>query len=243
MRLRVCPVAIAAAICTGDYASYAEIDAYLKGCVKAGRGSDVTAYAELALSVAAVCVIIPGMAPDWLKEGDFSALPAQARLDALYMRVKYLQCLSKDEAMLAAAQTGLSFCASEQGVTFFELYLRLMCAVACYTLGRADEARRRLLETMRLCLPNGFISLFAEYLTPLGGSCGAVPGAVVSRALRRRPRPMEAHVEELDHLSQPVCEGQYHAHAVSAEYHIALLVRTASPTQRLRSSTAFPSEG
>jgi DNA-binding CsgD family transcriptional regulator len=132
-------------------------------------GSDVTAYAELALSVAAVCVIIPSMAPGWLKEGDFSALPAQARLDALYMRVKYLQCMGKDEAMLAAAQTGLSLCASEQGVRLFELYLRLMCAVACYTLGRADEARRRLLEIMRLCLPHGFISLFAEYLTPLGG--------------------------------------------------------------------------
>jgi sugar phosphate isomerase/epimerase len=116
------------------------------------------------------------MAPGWLKVGDFSALPGSARPAALYLRVKYLQCLGKNEAMLTAAQTGLSLCASEQGVRLFELYLRLMCAVACYTLGHADEARRRL-----------FIRFAAELGCPMvdttDGAAG-VPGMTPDEVLR-----------------------------------------------------------
>ena len=67
-RLRACPLAIAAAISLGDYETYTEIDAYLKGFVKADEGSDVAAFAELALATAAVSVIAPNMAPP-LAEG------------------------------------------------------------------------------------------------------------------------------------------------------------------------------
>jgi len=168
-KLRACPVAIAAAISMGDYRAYTEIESYLKKRVEANRGSGAAAFAELALATAAVSVIAPNMAPDWLKEGDFSALAPQAKPDALYLRAKYLHCMRQYEAALAVAQTALTLCASQQGITLQDIYLHVTCAVACYYLGRKDEARRWLLDAMRLALPHGFITPFAEIVTALGG--------------------------------------------------------------------------
>ncbi len=168
-RLRACPVAVAAAISLGDYQAYTEIDAYLKSCVETGKDNAVAVFAELALATAAVSVIAPNMAPGWLKDGDFSALAPQAKPDALYKRAKYFQCMGQYETSLAVAQTALTLSASEQGITFPDIYLRVTCAVACCYLGRVDEARRWLLEAMRISLPHGFITPFAEVVTALSG--------------------------------------------------------------------------
>jgi DNA-binding CsgD family transcriptional regulator len=43
------------------------------------------------------------------------------------------------------------------------------CAVACYYLERGEEAKRWLLEAMRMGLLHGFITPFAEVVTTLGG--------------------------------------------------------------------------
>jgi len=168
-RLHACPIAIAAAISMGNYDAYIEMDTYLKRCLKADKGSEVSAMAELALATAAVSVLAPEMAPDWLKEGDFSAYAEQLRPFALYLRAKYFQCVGRYEAMLAVAQTTLSLYPVQQEITLTEIYLRLACATACYTLERWDEARRWLMETMTVALPHGFITPFAEVVTALGG--------------------------------------------------------------------------
>lgn len=168
-RLRACPVAIAAAISMGDYRAYTAIDAYLKKCAHANKGNAISAFAELALATAAVSVIAPNMAPDWLKEGDLSALAWQAKPDALYLRAKYLHAMGRHDAMLAVAQTALALCASAQGITLPDIYLRVVCAVACYSLEHVDEAKRWLLEAMAISLPHGFITPFAEAVTALGG--------------------------------------------------------------------------
>ncbi|NCB29871.1 MAG: helix-turn-helix domain-containing protein [Clostridia bacterium] len=169
LRLRVCPSAIVAAISMGDYRSYTEIDAYLKRCIKANKGSDAVAVAELALATAAVSCFAPHMAPGWLAMGDLSALPPPMRLNALYLRVKYLHCTHRIEAMLAVAQTALSLCGSEQRITPYDIYLRLMCAVAWHVLEREDEAKSWLLSAMRIGLPHGFITPFSEIVTAFGG--------------------------------------------------------------------------
>lgn len=166
-RLRACPVAIAAAISLGDYKAYTQMEAYLKRWAK--KGSAVGAMAELALATAAVSVIAPNMAPDWLKDGDFGALPSQAKPDALYLRAKYFQCMGRYEALLAVAQTALALCAPERGITLPDIYLRVSCAIACYALDRMDEAKRWLLDAMRMGMPHGFITPFAESVTALGG--------------------------------------------------------------------------
>jgi len=168
-RLRACPTAVAAAVSTGNYHAYTEIDAYLKNIMKTDENSGVSAFAELALATAAVSVIAPAMAPGWLKSGDFSALPAQARPNTLYLRTKYLMCIERYEAMLAVAQTALTLSPTERGITATDIYLRVSCAVACRCLGRLDEAKRFLLDAMRIALPHGFITPFAEIVTALGG--------------------------------------------------------------------------
>ena len=162
-------LAIAAAISLGDYRFYTEVETYLKSIVEAGMGADVTAYAELALATAHVSAMAPNMAPGWLKDGDFSALPPQAKPDAAYKRAKFFQCLGDCESMLAVAQTALAFCASENVISSEDVYLRLMCAVACYQLERTDEAKKYLLDTMDICLPHGFITPFSELITVFGG--------------------------------------------------------------------------
>lgn len=168
-RLRACPAAIAAAISLGDYRTYTEICSYLKKYAKADKNGDIAVFAELALATAAVSVIAPRMAPDWLIEGDFSLLPAQARPDALYLRAKYFHCVGNYEAMLAVAQTALTLSASSQGFTMPEIYLRVTCAAACHALGRENDAKRWLLEAMQTALPYGFVTPFAEVVTTLGG--------------------------------------------------------------------------
>ena len=168
-RLRVCPMAIAAAISAGDYRTYTEIDAYLKNCVREAKDSQVIAVAELSLATVAVSVIAPNMAPDWLKEGDISALPSPIQPNALYLRAKYFSGLSNFEAMLAVAETALSLCSSRQGISHHDIYLRMMCAVACRYLQRNDEARRWLLDAMGIALPHGFITPFSELVTAFGG--------------------------------------------------------------------------
>lgn len=170
VRLRASLMGVVAAISLGNYQAYTAIEAYLKDCVKASKGGDISAVAELALASVAVSVTAPNMVPGWLKEGDFSAFQRKAFYPYLiYLRAKYFQGAGNYEAMLAAAQTALAYCALERGITFPEIYLRVTCAVACHYLGREEEARRRLLDAMRICLPHGFITPFAELVTELGG--------------------------------------------------------------------------
>lgn len=169
VRLRACYMAIAASISLGNYKVYTEIDTYLKRFTTNDAESNVSAIAELALAAAAVSVIAPNMAPNWLKEGDFSALTPQIRPTALYLRAKYFQCTGKYEAMLTVAQTALSLCELQHGITLNDIYLRMACSVACYCLERRDEAKHWILDAMNIALPQGFITPFAENVTALGG--------------------------------------------------------------------------
>lgn len=169
-RLRASLIAVAAAISLGDYPAYLKIEAYLKSCVDAGRGIDSSSIAELALASVAVSVTAPNMFPKWLSEGDFSAIPVQAKPPyMLYLRARYFMCIGKYEIALVIAQTALAFSTPERGITFPEIYLRVTCALASHYLGRENEARRWLLETMRICLPHGFITPFAELVSEFGG--------------------------------------------------------------------------
>ncbi|MCX7715334.1 MAG: helix-turn-helix transcriptional regulator [Clostridia bacterium] len=228
-RLRACPVAIAATISLGDYRAYTEIDAYLKKCSESHKGSVAAAFAEQALATAAVSIIAPDMAPNWLKEGDFSALIPQARPNALYLRAKYFHCLNKHDAMLAVAQTALALSAQPQGFTTTDIYLRVTCAVACHCLGRGDEARHWLLEAMRLALPHGFITPFAEVVTALGG--------LIEQCLEREfPACRDAVLEQWSRTWKNwiVFHNQFTKDNITLmltlrEYHLALLVAQRVP--------------
>lgn len=168
-RLRASLMAVAAAISLGDYRRYMEIDAYLRAFMKDGKDGDLSAMAELALASVAVSVTAPNMVPDWLKEGDFGTRPVLTKPYTLYLHAKYFLCTGRYEAMLAVAQTALTLSSPEKGITFPDIYLQVTCAIACHNLEREDAARRWLLSAMRICLPHGFITPFAEVVTLLGG--------------------------------------------------------------------------
>jgi tetratricopeptide (TPR) repeat protein len=161
-RLLASPVA-AAAISLGDYYAYLEIEANLKSYVDTGSDNDVSAFAELALASVAISVFAPNMVPRWLAEGDFSALRSLSKPQyLLHLRTKYFMCIGKYEIALAVAQSALAFSTPERGINHEEIYLRVVCALACHYLERDDEARRWLLEAMGIALPHGFITPFAE---------------------------------------------------------------------------------
>jgi DNA-binding CsgD family transcriptional regulator len=168
--LRASLVGGAAAISTGDYAAFTEIEAHLKSCIQTGKEKDVCAVAELALASVAVSVIAPSMVPEWLKDGNFGVFPEQAKLGyMLFLRAKYFLCIGRYEAALTVAQTALAYDHREKGLTFPGIYLRVACALSYYSLAREDEAKRSLMEAMRIALPHGFITPFAEVVTALGG--------------------------------------------------------------------------
>jgi len=168
-KLRACALTMAAAISTGDYPLFIEIETYRKGLVQAKISDNITAGAELALSTAYVSALAPNMVPEWLKNGDFSAFPFQAKPDVAYKRAKYFQSLGKFDAMLNVAQTALEFCESKDVIIYAGIYLRATCAMACSGLDRVDDAKRYLLDAMRIALPHGFITPFAEAATAFGG--------------------------------------------------------------------------
>jgi hypothetical protein len=78
-----------------------------------------SAVAELALASVAVSVAAPKMVPGGLQRG-ISAPSSAGRtaVPMLYLRAKYFMCIGKYEIALAVAQTALTFCAQEQGITY-----------------------------------------------------------------------------------------------------------------------------
>ena len=173
-RLCISSVTIAAAVSTGDYPLYLEIETFLKQVAQATtkidpENGEISAFVELCFATAYTGAAAPNMVCGWLKDGDFTSLLPEARPDALYKRAKVFQCLGRFEPMLAVAETALSVYENSGEITFHGLYFRVVCAMACCALGRMDEANRWLRDAIKIALPCGFITPFAESATAFGG--------------------------------------------------------------------------
>ena len=190
-RLRAASTAIAAAISLGDYHFFQLIESYLKSLVQKNISGEITALAELALACAYTSAFAPNMVAGWLKDGDFSVLShPRLRLDAAYKRAKYFQCLKDYASMLAVAQTALAFGAADDEMNGSDIYLRVSCAVASYETGRVNDAKRHLFDAMKICLPHGAITPFAENVYQLGG--------LVDQLLKREfPAHYDAVMEQM----------------------------------------------
>ena len=171
VRLIASGTAIAASISLGDYPFFLEVETYLKNIVKAGISADVTAYAEFMLAIAYNGMSVPNMLPDWLKNGDFRALPELVKPTAAFIRVQYISQQKNPEALFAAAQANLALCATEHALNDPDTYLRIHCAEACIALGRESDAISYLRSAMQKSLRHGFITPFAERLVQLSGLC------------------------------------------------------------------------
>lgn len=164
-KLCACKTAISAAVSLNDYPIFTKIELWLKSIIQANNCGQAKVFAELALNNAYLGALAPNMVPDWLKKGDFSSLPLYTIPFAAYQRAKYFQSILSFESMLATAETALAFCDSEKGITITNIYLRLLCAVACFKLNRTDEAKLHLHSAMRICFPLGFVTPFAESIS------------------------------------------------------------------------------
>jgi len=168
-KLRACSIVISAAVNTGDYQFFEYIEAYCKDIIAANMGADVTAVADHALASAYVGAFVPNMVVDWLKDGDFSALPTPLKPDALCSRVRYLHFLKKYESIIDIARTALTLEESDRCMSYMSIFLRILCAAAYCSLGRFYDAKTYLLDVMKDCLPHGFITILALHEPLFGG--------------------------------------------------------------------------
>ena len=167
-KLRASSLAIASAISLGDYELYEEIESFLTRIIEINVCPEITTFAEQALSTACVSVFAPRMVPDWLRDGDFSAVIHEAKPDAFEKRAKYFQGIQHYESMLTVAQSALSFYDGGRGHVVPLIYLKTVCILAYYLLDRVDDARKHLSEFIDFCLPHGIITPLAESAILLG---------------------------------------------------------------------------
>jgi len=167
-KLRISSIAIAAAISTGDYLFYLEIEAFLKSIIKS-ENKKISIFAELMLSTAYTGAFAHNMIPDWLKSGDFTDVLPKAITDAVYKRAKYFQLMGQYDSLLATAETALEFCSDKSGITLHGIYFQVLRVIALYSLSRITEAKYWLSDALAKTLPHGFITPFIESATALGG--------------------------------------------------------------------------
>ena len=169
-RLRLSLTAVVAAISLGDFNTYKKIEAYLKNCQTLYPNSTMSIIADLALASVAVSVTAPKLIPNWLREGDFHSFPPEVNPHyILYIRARYFLCDGQYEAALGIAQTTLTFYDKEPGISITGIYLHIVCAQASYCLEREEDAEKWLRSCMRIALPHGFVTPFAEVISTLGG--------------------------------------------------------------------------
>ena len=169
VKLWASPLTISAAVGTGDYQLYKEIEIFCKSMIEKDIGENVTAVASWTLAAVSVDMFIVSMIPEWLKAGDFSHLPTHYRNEAFFYRAHYLYFIKEYKAAYDIAYTALNFFPRDKGMSSANIQLRFICAMTCCSLGRLDDAKEYLLELMQDCLPNGIVTPFSEHLLDLGG--------------------------------------------------------------------------
>ncbi|MEL7604106.1 MAG: helix-turn-helix transcriptional regulator, partial [Bacillota bacterium] len=109
----------------------------------------------------------------------------------------------------------------------------MTCAIACHQLEREDAARHFLLSAMRICLPHGFITPFAETVTLLGG--------LVEQCLEQEfPNCYDAVIRQWKHVVKNwvVFHNAFTKENITLilslrEYHIAILVARRVPYAKI----------
>lgn len=140
----------------------------------------------LRLSLAATDLAIRDMVdfPEWFKKGQISNLPADSLPAAKVYYVKFLTIYVQELAMNKydrEGMTGLALMkvlphtiepfiaqAMADKTVMAELYLRLLCAVACQNGGDSQRAVYHIDKAIALALPDRLLGPLAEYRRQLG---------------------------------------------------------------------------
>jgi len=166
LQLCTCAAAMPAAINLGDWPALREVEQHLAGVVASGASRDVAAVAELILGSTWASAYAPDRVPQWLREGDFPALPEASRIDGFGVRALYFASVKKWDTALALAQTALALIPPHQGFLYTDVNLR---ALGLAFMGRLDAAEPYLLRALHACLPLGFDAIIVTAVTLFDG--------------------------------------------------------------------------
>ena len=123
---------------------------------------DSAHMAEVALTYPSLSMKDMGRVSQWVQKGDFSRLLPEARPMGMYLSLKNLQGQRRYAELLCACKAAIALWEREDTFTILDIYLRMLCATACYELDRVDECDDHLLEAMKIALPNGFVTPFVQ---------------------------------------------------------------------------------
>lgn len=168
-KLSAASLATAAAISSGDYALYYEIDSFLKGCMAKASSDEARALLSLPETLASVSMAANDMTPNWLKRCDFSLFPIELTPFLLYLYMLHLRNTGEYAALLHTANTARLLCAQTHTFTWLDLYVLLLAAAASFGLGDEAQTTAYLCDALELGLPCGFIMPFADTLGAFGG--------------------------------------------------------------------------
>lgn len=139
---------------------------------------------DLALAATDLSIRDTRAFPDWFFRGCFSMLPADAHPAAKVYYVKYLMIYAQDVAMDKMKLEGVDglglvktlphiiepFIAQAmvEKTVIVELYLRLLCAIACHNSGDNQRATEHIDKALALALPDRLLGPLAEHRRQLG---------------------------------------------------------------------------
>ena len=223
-KLSAASLATAAAISSGDYALYHEIQQYIRAQAAKTKGPRDLALLSLPAALTAVSMAVPDMTPGWLKACDFSLFPHTLRPFLLFLYAMHLRNIGAYAEMLGVARATRLLTEKEGSFTWLDVYLGVLCASAAYALGDEPLAREALAGALALAAPCGMIAPFADHLGTLGG--------LVEAALKERYPAQERPVVELWRTSFMHWMGFHNVYArehittvlTPQEYHVAKLL-------------------
>ena len=100
---------------------------------------DSAHMAEVALTYPSLSMKDMGRVSQWVQKGDFSRLLPEARPMGMYLSLKNLQGQRRYAELLCACKAAIALWEREDTFTILDIYLRMLCATACYELDRVDE--------------------------------------------------------------------------------------------------------
>ena len=156
------------AVTLGDYKTYQKISKEFVQLKENCEEETQQKLVELSLAVVDMGMLAPQLAPEWLRKGNVENLAVGEKTFALYQQAKYLQGICAYEQMFILCNTILSLTCQKGYFTVIEIYVRVLCALACLRHASLGNAEEWLLSALEPALSYGFIMPFAENLYALG---------------------------------------------------------------------------
>ena len=123
--------------------------------------------------------------PEWMVRVNLNDIPDEWKRQCAYLGVKGLLVRKEYDTAYVAATMLLNFDSRRDDLAVNPVYERLVCAFACYELGRREEAFRWLRQTAEMICPHGIILPFLVLAARLGPVMEGVIREVAPEAVPR----------------------------------------------------------